>query len=222
MEVTDQWVLTPSSQLSHAYSPSSLCIPNDNLFGPSSNCFFDFTIRFKQSILSLIPSLLLLVFAPPRIFYLYKQGGEKKSIRHPIAIVKLVSIYFVADKAQFLIRCIKVLTILLSLSQLALLLLCTQDPSGNIASIPSTTLALFSAVEIIVLSHLEHGHSITPSFLLNVYLLFSILLDAAQIRSLVLRSGNVFILATFSVTVGLKGILLVLEAQNRLPYLKAE
>lgn len=57
------------------------CLIADNKFGPKIHCLgvFDFTLLFEQAILSLLPSLLLLVVATPRILYLLKKDNKIKS-----------------------------------------------------------------------------------------------------------------------------------------------
>jgi len=52
---------------------------NDNSFGPAvQGCRhnFDFTLIFEQSILSIVPAALLLIFAPPRVARLLRSGTK--------------------------------------------------------------------------------------------------------------------------------------------------
>ncbi|MCJ1377074.1 hypothetical protein MMC17_000164 [Xylographa soralifera] len=62
--------------------------------------------------------------------------------------------------------------------------------------------------------------SIKPSFLLNIYLLLSVLFDAVQIRTLFLLHDNTPTLAVFTTALGVKIVLLLLEARAKRFYLK--
>jgi ATP-binding cassette subfamily C (CFTR/MRP) protein 1 len=59
------------------------CLAADNAFGPAipSACRsgFDFTLMFEQSILSILPSALLLLLTPVRLYALY--GESVKTVR---------------------------------------------------------------------------------------------------------------------------------------------
>ena len=73
----------------------STCHVNDNAFGPTvQGCRdnFDFTLLFEQSILSIGPSVLLLLLAPLRLSHLVK--CEVKALPHPMRIIKVVRCSF--------------------------------------------------------------------------------------------------------------------------------
>jgi ATP-binding cassette, subfamily C (CFTR/MRP), member 1 len=73
---------------------------------------------------------------------------------------------------------------------------------------------------VIVLSHFEHVRSVRPSFLLNVYLFFSLILDLGQARTLYLLEDDTPKASVFSATMGIKLALLFLEAQEKASYLR--
>lgn len=52
------------------------------------------------------------------------------------------------------------------------------------ATVPTAALVLASSVAVCILSWTEHERSITPSFILSVYLIFSTLLGLARARTL--------------------------------------
>ena len=66
----------------------------DNAFGPTvdGSCRdgFDFTLLFEQVMLSIIPSLLLILLAPPRLYTLYR--ASIKILVDSMHIAKLVRI----------------------------------------------------------------------------------------------------------------------------------
>lgn len=67
----------------------SPCTTNsDIIFGPASDCRYDFTLLFEQCVLSAVPSAVLLLFGGPRIVYLYRQ--DNKTSPTPIKTIKLV------------------------------------------------------------------------------------------------------------------------------------
>ena len=84
-----QFVLTTSQQFGAFPTHASDCTPNsDNVFGPFSDCRFDFTLYFEQAVLSVVPAIIILLAAPGRIFYLWKQN--KKVVKNNDRILKLV------------------------------------------------------------------------------------------------------------------------------------
>lgn len=89
-------------------------------------------------------------------------------------------------------------------------------------STPRTSLSLAAAVFsfigalcISLLSHLEHTKSVRPSALLNFYLLFSVLFDVVQLRTLWKIQSLGTVARVFSSALALKVVLLVLEAKEK-------
>lgn len=72
---------------------------------------------------------------------------------------------------------------------------------------------------ILGLSYAEDGKSAKPSTLLNVYLLFSSLFDATQVRTLWL-THRTNVAAVESASIGVKIVMLIFEAQPKTSYLK--
>ena len=65
---------------------------SDNSFGPASSTRdFDFTLTFEQSILSILPSTLLLLATPLRLFHLSQK--HPKTLPHRNRALKTVSAY---------------------------------------------------------------------------------------------------------------------------------
>lgn len=85
--------------------------------------------------------------------------------------------------------------------------------------IPSAALSLANAVMILSLSYAEDRKSTRPSVLLNVYLLFSIIFDATQDRTLWLTKRTNAAVA-MSASIGIKIVMLFLEERAKTPYLK--
>lgn len=84
--------------------------------------------------------------------------------------------------------------------------------------IASSVLKLVSAFLMITLSIVDHSKSPRPSVLLNSYLFLTLLLDAAQARTLFLSSEQkpeVTYSAIFSAAIALKAGILLLEAQRK-------
>lgn len=82
----------------------------------------------------------------------------------------------------------------------------------------SSVLKLVSALFMITLSVVDHSRSPRPSVLLNSYLFLTLLLDAAQARTLFLSSDDkpeIAYSSIFSATIALKAGILLLEAQQK-------
>lgn len=105
-------------------------------------------------------------------------------------------------------------------TQLAALVLWSATPTPrNTASIPSAALNFVAATIVLALSWFEDSRSIRPSTFLSTYLLFTVLLDLPQARTLWLQRSNVSVAALFSVNIGIKLALLSLESRNKRPYI---
>ena len=94
--------------------------------------------------------------------------------------------------------------------RLALLVLWSSH-SATKASVPSAALELVGAIAIFAISNLEHSRSVRPSSLLSVYLLFSILFDATQLRTLYLRHELSTIVGLSTATLVVEILLFLLE-----------
>lgn len=113
---------------------------------------------------------------------------------------------------------------ILAMLQLALVALWATRPGPvsrvtNI-SIAASCISCASSLMSCALSYAEHGKSLRPSSLLNVFLLVSLLLDAALLRTLWLTAiVNGAIRAVFSASFGVKAVLVVLEAVEKSRFL---
>lgn len=174
----------------------------DNLFGPRvDGCRdFDFTLLFEQTILQAAPSALLLLSVPARIWFLRRQ--TLKSMRSNLTLLKLAA------------------AVLLAGTQIIMLSLWASTPGQRTsASIPATTVSTLGALALVLLSGLEDGRSVRPSAIINTYMLFSLLLDIPQARTLWLRPGPTSLPRVFSVGMAVKAISLCLEALTKKRFL---
>ncbi|KUJ15876.1 putative multidrug resistance protein [Mollisia scopiformis] len=157
---------------------------------------FDFTLMFEQTILSILPSALLLLLMPFRLFVLY--GENIKTIRDVRYGAKAAAVAVFAAVQMSL-----------------LILWATYDNIRTPASVPAAALSFVNAIALGQLSYLEHTRSLQPSTLITTYLLLSLLFDAAQARTLYLRTDSNVLAAVLTATIALKLTVLVLEAQNK-------
>lgn len=185
-------------------SPTAGCLPTaDAAFGPIQDCrHFDLTITFEQYFFSILPAVVFIIAAPFRLRSLCKSPS-------------LVA-------GSVLQSCKVGAVILFAALQLALVALwATQSASlgqTRTASLAASCISLVASLLLCALSYTEHARSLRPSSLLNAYLLVSLLLDAAIVRSFWLSglSDPIRALFTFSFTV--KAALLVLEAVEKASY----
>lgn len=116
---------------------------------------------------------------------------------------------------------------ILAVLHLALVVLWATRPPGarlSRVSVAAACVSLASSLMSCVLSYAEHVKSPRPSSLLNAFLLVSLLLDAALLRTLWLLPSSlvhVSIPAVFAAAFSLKAALVVLEAWDKSPYLVA-
>ncbi|KAH0407932.1 P-loop containing nucleoside triphosphate hydrolase protein, partial [Aureobasidium melanogenum] len=188
---------------------SAVCSPAaDSAFGPAvEGCRqgFDFTYAFESYFFSIVPSVLLLCFAPLRL--------KTLSCVRP----KIKGTAF----KYFKLSVIAVLAVL----QLALIGLFAADTKLQAwkPSMAASVLSFGSSVALLTLSYMEHSRSLRPSMLLNAYLFATVILDAATLRTLWLmphfsdRIRNIF-----TVAFAVKAVVLLLEARGKRAYYNAE
>lgn len=185
-------------------SPAAGCLPTaDATFGPVQDCRpFDFTITFEQYFFSILPAVIFILAAPLRLRSLSKS---------PCLVAGSV---FQSCKVG--------VVVLFAALQLALVALwATQSASlgqTRTASLAASCVSFVASLLLCALSYTEHARSLRPSSLLNVYLLVSILLDAAILRSFWLSGLSSPIRGLFTVSFAVRAALLVLEAVEKASY----
>jgi len=83
------------------------------------------------------------------------------------------------------------------------------------ASIASTAVTSGFSIVLTLLSHLEHTRNFRPSVILSLYFGTTLVFDAVQTRTLWSISGNVLFSILFSVNVGFRLVLFVLESLEK-------
>ncbi|KAF2717369.1 putative ABC multidrug transporter [Polychaeton citri CBS 116435] len=160
---------------------------------------FDFNVQFEQLFFSIIPSILFIVTSLWRTIY---QARKPTVVDAPVfQLVKLSAI-----------------TVYVGL-ELSLLILAAVG-SFHVTSIflAASVLKLVSALLMITLSIVDHSRSPRPSVLLNSYLFLTLLLDAAQARTLFLSSDDkpeLTYSSIFVTALAFKAAILLLEAQRK-------
>ncbi|KAL3441173.1 P-loop containing nucleoside triphosphate hydrolase protein [Aspergillus insuetus] len=165
---------------------------------------FDFTMLFEEMVLSILPIALAILIAPLRIYSLIRTGSKVEPSKRPIF---KASGWLLWSALQFLQA-----------------VLWALPHSGKTrASIAASLLMGCGALILCVLSYMEHSRSVRPAFLLELYLLVTLLFDITRTRTLWLRdagdSGKLLaIIASFSV--GVKVTLILLEGWEKKVILK--
>lgn len=184
------------------------CFPNDNTFGPTipacnstdpdyvARGGFDFTLFFEQSILGIGPSAVLLLLVPARIWFLKSRGRRVRRGRRGVAKLIAIALYGV-------------------LQLLSLILWARPAAHKTDASVAAATLGLIDAVALCVLSYTEHVKSIQPSSIISLFVLFTVIFDAVQCRTLWLLPGSKALAVLISLGIAVKISMLVLEGADK-------
>jgi ATP-binding cassette subfamily C (CFTR/MRP) protein 1 len=90
-----------------------------------------------------------------------------------------------------------------------------DDRFKNSAAIASAVLSLLGSIVLCLLSYFEHLRSIRTSLLLNIYLLLTVIFDAARSRSYSLNSDLGIVSVLFTTRVGVKLFLAIFEARGK-------
>ncbi|KAF1848738.1 P-loop containing nucleoside triphosphate hydrolase protein [Cucurbitaria berberidis CBS 394.84] len=176
------------------------CASVDDTFGPyaGEQCRggFDFTLLFGEVFLSILPLALLLGVAPFRIVYLW--GKHIKLSRSSLLYTKLIA-----------------WTLLASFDLALLVIWAKRRTQKHRAELPSAVISFVGALVLGLLSFYEHLRSIRPSFLLNVYLLFTVFFDVTRSRSYALSPDLDLIANIFATRVAVKVFLAIFEARGK-------
>ncbi|MCJ1475167.1 hypothetical protein MMC13_003827 [Lambiella insularis] len=152
---------------------------------------------------SLLPPLLFVAFAALRLYVL--KDRPRRIAGSSFQIIKLIAIA-TYGVLQFAI----------------LVLLCLCSELRSTASIAAAAISFLDTPFIGFLSHQEHAKSLRPSTGLAIYLLVSLLYDTAQARTLWCISYDRSITFLFTAAIGVKAAILLLEAKEKMAWLKAE
>ncbi|KAL2022218.1 hypothetical protein VTK56DRAFT_5828 [Thermocarpiscus australiensis] len=176
---------------------------DDNLgpwAGPSCRGGLDFTLLFEEAILSLLPTVLLVIAALLQVAYLY--GRPRQTSNGNLLPLK------------------QALIVAMGLLKLAVLMLWALP--GTTAARTRMTLAaaalnLVVVFPLSVLSYFEHVFRVAPSFIIELYLLLTVLFDVVRVRTLWLMppSAHVPLAAVETATLAVKLILAVVEAASK-------
>ncbi|KAK3331678.1 putative ABC multidrug transporter [Cercophora scortea] len=160
---------------------------------------FDFNVQFEQLFFSIIPSVLFIVTS---LWRTLSQARKPTVVNAPVfQLIKLCAI-----------------TTYVGLELSLLILVAVGSFHVTSMFIASSALKLVSALLMITLSLVDHSKSPRPSVLLNSYLFLTLILDAAQARTLFLSSDDkpeLTYSSLFSAAIALKVGILLLEAQRK-------
>jgi ATP-binding cassette subfamily C (CFTR/MRP) protein 1 len=176
------------------------CPPSlDRDFGPRvDQCrrAFGFTQLFEECIFSIAPSVLLLLAATVRTFFL--ERARPRVTDTSVLVLKLVVMScFCAVQATMLI-------------------LRSLDSAGRTpTTIAAAGTAVIDAVAMACLSTREHSRSIRPSWVLEVYLFFTLLLDAARTRTAWIMGQDDIYPILITTGVAIKAAILLLELRGK-------
>lgn len=193
---------------------------NDGSFGPIvlPDCRggFDLTLYFEQVFLLIVPCVLILFVSPWRVLWLL---GYTKKTTTSVRSEKLVCISW--EPSPVLTDLRQACVCIFSCQQLALAILWANEPAAlrTRAALASSFLSFVSSVSLLLLSSLEHCRSIRPSFIINIYLLFSLLFDTVIARTMWLGATSQSIAGVFTAGVGIKVAMLFMEASEKRKYL---
>ncbi|KAI0166753.1 putative ABC multidrug transporter [Hypoxylon sp. FL1284] len=160
---------------------------------------FDFNVQFEQLFFSIIPSAL---FIASSLWRTVSQARKPTVVNAPtFQLIKLGAI-----------------TTYVGLELSLLILVAVGSFHVTSLFIASSVLKLISALFMVMLSLVDHSKSARPSVLLNSYLFLTLLLDAAQARTLFLSSADkpeLTYSSIFCAAIALKVGILLLEAKRK-------
>ncbi|PYH94822.1 putative ABC multidrug transporter [Aspergillus ellipticus CBS 707.79] len=160
---------------------------------------FDFNLQFEQLFFAIIPSVLFIVTS---LWRTVSQARKPTVVNAPtFQLIKLGAI-----------------TTYVGLELSLVILVAVRSFNATSMFMAASVLKLLSSLFMITLSVLDHSRSPRPSMLLSSYLFLTLLLDAAQARTLFLSSDDkpeLTFSSIFSAAIALKVGILLLESQQK-------
>ncbi|KAK4139084.1 P-loop containing nucleoside triphosphate hydrolase protein [Dichotomopilus funicola] len=169
--------------------------------GPNCRGGLDFTLTFEEAILTILPTGLMILGAVAQIVFL---------IGRPRVVAN-----------GFLMWVKQGLTIVLGLLKLAVIMLWAIPGTGGAPrtnlTLPAAAVNFVGVFPLSALSYFEHTLSVAPSFLIELYLLLTILFDVARLRTLGLmpEGSHRSLAAAEGVALAVKIALMLVEAARK-------
>ncbi|KAK7966405.1 P-loop containing nucleoside triphosphate hydrolase protein [Apiospora aurea] len=174
----------------------------DDRFGPSVATIpecrggFDFTVTFEESIFSIGPACIVLLFFPWRMSFLWDRSRKtSKSWRFGVKLAGFVA---------------------LGVLQAVLLgVISMEHVAYRTLFLASVTVQLGAIILLALLSSWEHSRTVRPSFLIATFLITTCILDAARAHTQYLIPGGSPIPVLLIANVVVKLLLLMVEAMDK-------
>jgi ABC-type multidrug transport system fused ATPase/permease subunit len=176
---------------------------------------FDWSFQFEQLFFSIIPSALFIIASSWRTL---SQTRKPKMVHAPMfQFIKLVctALHLQLPCSQFVQGAV---TAYVCLAFVLVVLVLASHVYVSSMFMAAVVLRLVAALLMMALSTVDHSKNPRPSTLLTVYLCLTLLLDAAQARTLFISSTSYsehVYSSTFCASVALKACILVFEAQQK-------
>ncbi|KAJ6783564.1 hypothetical protein PWT90_09493 [Aphanocladium album] len=170
----------------------------DSVFWGPLVHLFDFTLRFEEIILQLVPSALAICASIA--WYSHYRHEPAHIRRSPLLWAKMHQ---------------TTATALVTFQSATLSLRATLADSQTTTSVPASELELVALLAVVGVMYMSHVHCIRSSGFLAIYLLLSFLIDVVKSRSYFLRPEMSKIGGLTAATAALRFILLILEEKSK-------
>lgn len=186
----------------------------DSLFWDPLVYLFDFTLRFEEIILQLIPSALAI--SASIAWYSHYRHEPAYIRRSPLLWAKLVSGISLFCRSFFYLTYIQIAaTALIAFQAANLSLRAKLTESQTTTSVPASELELVALLAIAGVMYMGHTHCIRSSGFLALYLIFTLLVDIVKSRSYFLRPQMGALGGLTAATAALRVVLLILEEKSK-------
>ncbi|KAJ5085777.1 P-loop containing nucleoside triphosphate hydrolase protein [Penicillium argentinense] len=189
--------------MSHAWLPCSAA--DQDHFGPTvdKSCHhgFDFTLLFEETVLTLLPIILVWIAGSIRVWTLRHVSG--KANRSWLYTAKEIA-----------------LVLHVAIQSIMLVLWCQSSTPRTRATVPTAIATVVTYCFFLYLSHLEHIRSLRPSSILCLFFVLTIPFDLARLRTFYFMPDNQPITVLFAIGLVNKAVILVLESTEKRHLLK--
>ncbi|KAB2571080.1 ABC transporter C family member 4 [Lasiodiplodia theobromae] len=166
------------------------------IVGPECRNGLDFTLRFEDTILSILPAAIFSALALHAIL----RRHRTRSLVDGKALL-----------CAKLPACTQLAYLVLLALRIALIAEWALSPVRHVTAIAAAVVAAVEVIPMAVLSYYDHARSLRPSTLLGCYLLTTLMFDIARVRTLWLMRASSAVTSTFTAAFSLKALALILE-----------
>lgn len=180
---------------------TAVAMAADKTFGPQFLTSIDFTLLFEQSILTLLPSVLLILSCPASVYHYARQA-------------------VVVNTGKILWAKLSIVFALVGIELTSTVIWSRQQQYRTDLAVVAAAFVCIGCAILGALLFVEHRHTFRASGILAMFLIATIIFDGAKARTHFTRTGLTSIGGLYIVSMVLKAILVILGEVSKKPLIR--